>query len=161
MNKPRISIIAAIGTNNVLGKNNTLLWQIPEDFKHFKETTMGHPVIMGRKTFESIGKPLPGRDNIVISRSAESVHPDAIMAPSLAEAIEKATTLEQTEIFVLGGGQIYEQAMSLTDRIYLTVVDTAPEGDTYFPDYSMFTKKISEKKSKDANYSYTFLVLEK
>jgi len=164
MSKPRISIIAAIGTNRVLGKDNALLWRIPEDFKRFKAITTGHPVIMGRKTFESIGRPLPNRKNIVISRNAgktPGIHPEVEMASSLDDAIQKASGLDQSEIFILGGGQIYEQGMALADRLYLTLVDTAPEGDTYFPDYSLFSKKISEEKSSDENFSYSFLVFEK
>jgi len=161
MKTPKISLIAAIGTNRVLGKNNTMPWQIPEDFKRFKEITMGHPVIMGRKTYESIGKPLPGRKNIIISRTTIPIHPDVVMASSIEDAIEKGQFYDENEIFILGGGQIYEQSMGISDRLYLTVIDAAPEGDTFFPDYSMFSKVISEQKSKDANYSYTFFVLEK
>jgi dihydrofolate reductase len=163
MDKPRVSIIVAIAKNGVIGstKTNSLLWSIPEDFKHFKDITMGHPIIMGRKTFQSIGRPLPGRTSIVISSDPKPVHPDAIMADSLEDALAKAAKLDQKEVFIIGGGQIYSMSLPFTDRIYATVVDIAPEGDVFFPDYSMFSKVISKRESKDENYSYTFYELEK
>ena len=163
METPKISIIVAIAKNGVIGstKTNSLLWSIPEDFNHFKTTTMGHPMIMGRKTFQSIGKPLPGRTSIVISSDAKQVHPDAVMATSIQDAIAKASALDQKEIFIIGGGQIYAQALPFTNKLYVTIVDISPHGDVYFPDYSKFSKVTSKKESKDENYSYTFYELEK
>lgn len=163
MNTPIVSIVVAIAKNGVIGstKTNDLLWRIPEDFKHFKDITMGHPIIMGRKTFESIGKPLPGRTSIVISSEDRQVHPDVIMASSIEDALSKAKTLDTKEVFVIGGGQIYALALPFTDRLYATVVDLSPDGDVYFPDYSMFSKVVSKEESKDENYTFTYYVLEK
>lgn len=159
MNKPVISLVSAIGRNRELGKDNKLLWDIPEDMKHFRELTSGHPVIMGRKTFESIGRPLPNRTNIVVSRDPNYVAPKCIAVDSLQKAIERAKQVEQDEIFVIGGGQIYEQAMPLADKLYLTIVDADFEADTFFPDYSEFKKVVSKRQSKDLHYRYTFLEL--
>ena len=161
MNKPQISLIAALSENRVIGKDNTLPWHIPEDLKHFKEVTSGHPVIMGRKTFESIGRLLPKRLNIVVSRDPAYKVEGATMANSLDKAIEIATNYDANEVFVIGGGQIFEQSMAFADRLYLTVVHTEIEGDAFFPEYSDFTKVISRKEGQSENYSYTFLTLEK
>lgn len=123
--------------NLVIGKDNKLLWHIPEDFKHFKRVTMGKPVIMGRKTYQSIGKPLPGRPNIVITSKPGDIQGDVTIVATLEEAIVRATGMAQEtgidEIFIIGGGQIYEIAMPVTDRIYLTVINQDFEGDTFFP----------------------------
>lgn len=132
-----ISAIAAMSRNFVIGKDNKLLWHIPEDFKHFKTTTMGKPVIMGRKTYESLGKPLPGRTNIVITGKPNQVTGDIVIVTTVDEAISKAKQIAAetnvNEIFIIGGGQIYEAAMPQTDRIYLTVINQDYEGDTFFP----------------------------
>lgn len=160
----KISLIAAIGKNRELGKGNSLLWDIPEDMKHFRETTRGHAVIMGRKTFESIGRPLPERTNIIITRDASYlIHDTSVkVVHSLEEALEFGKTIEQEELFIIGGAQIYELAKPYADKLYLTVVDKKfPEADAYFPDYSKFGNIIAEKKSRDENYSYKFLELEK
>ncbi len=160
MNKPLISIIAAIGSNRELGKNNKLLWNIPEDFKRFKELTINHPVIMGRKTFESIGKPLPNRTNIIITHDKNYKEEGCFVTHSLEEALELAKTKDDNEIFIIGGGQIYEQAIGIADKLYLTSIDGTFDADTYFPDYSRFKKVVSRKISKFNQYKYTFLVLE-
>lgn len=125
-----ITIIAAIGKNRALGKNNQLLWHLPNDLKRFKEVTSGHDVIMGRKTLESLGKPLPDRHNIVITRNKDYHAPGCTLAHSLRDALKKSTGEDP---FILGGGEIYEQAMDLADILDLTLVDTAPEADTFFP----------------------------
>ena len=161
MNNPRISLIAALSENRVIGKENSLPWHIPEDLKHFKEVTSGHPVIMGRKTFESIGRLLPKRLNIVISRDKSYVVEGATMANSLEEALEIAGNYDKKEIFVIGGGQIFEQAMQYADRLYLTLVHTELEGDAFFPDFSKYTKIIDEREGETDQYRYTFLTLEK
>lgn len=155
-----ISIIAVIGKNRELGKDNHLLWNIPSDLKRFREITKGHPVIMGRKTFQSIGHPLPNRTNIVISREKEI--PGVIVVHSLDEAIEKAnSTPGVEEIFVIGGGSVYAQAIGRADRLYLTVVDAAaPGADTFFPDYSRFTKVIEEFSHEENGIRYTYRTLE-
>ena len=153
-----LSIIAVIGKNRELGKDNHLLWNIPSDLARFRQITKGHPVIMGRKTFESIGHPLPNRTNIVIT-SRESI-PGVIVARSLDDAIGKAKG--NNEIFVIGGGQIYAQAIDRADRLYLTVVDAvAPDADAFFPDYSRFTKVIEQSPQEENGIHYTYSTLER
>jgi dihydrofolate reductase len=161
MKKPIVSIIAAIGTNQELGKNNKLLWHIPQDFARFKKITLSHPVIMGRTTFCSIGKPLPGRVNIVVTRDKNFKADRVIICHSLEEAIDKAKRKDNKEIFVIGGGQIYEQAIKFADKLYLTLVKGNFDADTFFPDYSQFTKVVYKKEGQDDNYRYTFLELVK
>ena len=134
---PTISLIVAAADNNVIGGDNKMLWHIPEDFKHFKNVTMGKPCIMGRKTFESIvaslGKPLPGRVNIVVSRKNPQ-YEGALTVKDLDEAFDQAGKVEGvSEIMVIGGAQIYAQALPRADRIYLTRVHQSPEGDATFP----------------------------
>ncbi len=158
--KPLISIIAAIGENREIGKNNKLLWHIPEDFKRFKEMTSGYPVIMGRKTFESIGKPLPNRTNIIITRDKNYKSENCLITYSLEEAIQLAKTKDDKEIFIIGGGQIYEQAIGIADKLYLTVVKGGFDADTFFPVYSRFSKIVFRKESQSNQYKYTFLELE-
>ncbi len=132
-----VAAIAAMSRNFAIGKDNQLLWHIPDDFRHFKETTMGKPIIMGRKTYESLGKPLPGRANIVITSKPDQIEGDVTIVASIDEAIAKAkqiaTETGMDEIFIIGGGQIYEAAMPQTQRIYLTVINQDYEGDTFFP----------------------------
>ena len=132
---PEIVIIAAVARNRVIGKDNRLLWHIPEDMAHFKALTAGHTVIMGRKTWESLPerfRPLPGRRNIVITRQAGYAAPGAELASSLEKALELASTA--TVAFVIGGEQIYRQAMAVADRLEITEVGLEPEGDAWFPE---------------------------
>lgn len=159
--KPTISIICAIAKNRAIGKNNQLLWHIPEDFKHFKETTSGHPIMMGQKTFESIGRPLPNRRNIVITNDEKFCAEGCEVVYSIDEAIKKACEVEKDEIFFIGGGMIYQQTIGLADKLYLTVVDKEFEADTFFPEYNKFTKIVSERKSGNEELAYTFLELTK
>lgn len=166
MSKPLISIIAAIGSNRELGKDNKLLWQIPEDLKRFKELTLNHPVIMGRKTFQSIGRPLPGRTNIIITHEINYQVKECFVTHSLGEAIKLASNkpavakaTEDKEIFIIGGGQIYEQAIGIADKLYLTLIDGTFDADTFFPDYSRFKKVVYKKEGKFHQYKYTFLEL--
>lgn len=163
-----ISLIAAIGKNRELGKDNKLLWHLPEDLKRFKELTNGHPIIMGRKTFESIGRVLPSRTNIVITRDPQSAerkvqnNDNLVFVKSLEEAVDVARQSDGGgEIFVIGGGQIFEQAMDMADRLYLTIVDREYEADTYFPECDQFSSVANEKKSSYDGVRYTFLDLEK
>ncbi len=151
-----MSIIVAIGSSRELGKDNKLLWHIPEDMKRFKQLTYGHLVIMGRTTYESIGSKLPGRINIIVSHNKNYIAEGCIVAHSLDEAIEVAKANETEEFFIIGGGQIYAQVMNLANKLYITVVDGNFEADTYFPDYSEFKKVIAKKEGKDINYKYTF-----
>jgi dihydrofolate reductase len=176
-----LSIIAAIGKNRELGYQNKLLWNLPDDLKHFKKITEGHTVIMGRKTFESIGRPLPNRKNIIITRDDDFQADSCEIAHSLDSAIQiaqqhcnperseaKSKDLVQgdcqdsssrsvgtqndkrCEIFIIGGAQIYEQALPFCDKLYLTLVDDSHEADVYFPDYSEF-KNISIIEKKEYN----------
>lgn len=140
-NKAPIVIVAGIGRNTrAIGKNNELLWHVPADLKRFKELTLGHPIIMGRKTFESIltilGKPLPGRTNIVITRDHTYTHEGVTVAHSLAEALSKAEEENPKEIHIGGGAELYKQVLPQTDRLHLTFYDDDQAGDTYFPDFT-------------------------
>lgn len=137
--KAEIHIVVAFGKNRELGLNNKLLWHLPEDLKRFKKLTKGHPVIMGRKTFESIlgylGKPLPNRKNIVITRNKNYKAPESVsVVGSLDEAIEEASKFD-TEIHIGGGTQIYKEALPHVDWLHVTHVDASPEADTYFPEF--------------------------
>lgn len=164
--KPRISIVVALGNNRAIGKNNELLWRIPDDLKRFKILTLNHPIIMGRKTFESIlqilKKPLPQRTSIVVTRDPKWSYPGVITVHSLEEALRKARVLTRREVFIAGGAQIYTQALPLVDRLYLTLIDDQKEGDAYFPQYEKdFTKVISDE-SRDYNgLTYRWLTLER
>lgn len=131
-----------------LGFQNELLVKMSSDLKRFKEITSGHPVIMGRKTFESIGKALPNRTNIVVTRNEDWNAPEVIRASAIKEAIEKAKEIDR-EIFIIGGGEIYKAALPYTDRLYLTLVDSDKPADAFFPDYSEFTKVIEQETLTD------------
>src|SRR5687768_9857959 len=128
-----ISLIVAAGENNAIGKNNHLPWRLPDEMRHFKNTTMGHPVIMGRKTFESNDNPLPGRLNIVITRNMDFQAKGCAVVHSLDEALKEASKENIEEVFVIGGEEIFRQALPIADRLYLTRVHYAFEGDTFFP----------------------------
>lgn len=133
----RVSAIAAIGKNRELGTKNRLSWRIPEDFRRVKELTMGHPLIMGRKTHESIGRPLPGRTSIVVTRDADYAAEGCIVAHSLEEALAEAREIHKEEIFIFGGAEIYKLALPYTDRLYLTLIDDEDaEADAFFPEYA-------------------------
>jgi len=161
-NNPKISLLVAISKNRAIGKENQLLFSIPADLKRFKQLTLNHPVIMGRKTFESIGRPLPERTNIVITRDRGYKAEGVTVTYSLTEAIETARNTEQQEIFIIGGGQIYEAAMPVADRLYVTVIDThVDNADTFFPEYPHFTKVLLKEENKHDGLKYTFYELEK
>jgi dihydrofolate reductase len=129
-----ISLVVAASINNAIGKNNQLLWHLPNDLKFFKNTTWGSVVIMGRKTFESVNKPLPGRINIVITRQPDWIAEGVKVAQNLDHALQLAKETNCKELFVIGGGEIYNLALPLADRVYLTRVNTNIEGDTFFPE---------------------------
>lgn len=162
-----ISLIAAIDQNRGLGKNNQLLFKIPEDMKRFRALTTGHVVVMGRKTYESIGHPLPNRTNIVVTRDTNYKAPGCMVVHSLDEAIKKADVVaasyaaDKQEIFIIGGGELYKQAIDKTDKLYLTLVEGVYDADTFFPEYSNFSKVLDRKDSSDATYTYTFVDLKK
>lgn len=157
----KISLIAAISENKVIGRDNDLPWHIPEDLKRFKEITKGHPVIMGRKTYESIGRLLPNRTNIIITRDKTYQVEEAVIVNSLEEAIQEGKKVDDREMFIIGGGQIFKQAIDVADKLYLTIVHSTIDGDVYFPDYSHFTKEVYRRDSSNDSYTYTFLDLEK
>jgi dihydrofolate reductase len=156
-----IHIIVAASKNHVIGKDNKLLWHLPNDLKYFKAVTTGHPIIMGRKTFESIGKPLPNRQNIVVSRTSYNIGSNLIFAHSLDYAIRVAQKFD-SEIFIIGGGEIYRQALPLADKIHFTLVDTTIDGDTFFPELNETEWEIesAEFHAKDEKHAfdYTFLI---
>lgn len=156
-----ISIIAAISENRALGKDNKLIWHIPEDLKRFKKITSSHPVIMGRKTFESIGSPLPQRVNIVITKDSHYQADGCVVVHSLDEAIQKAQETTPSEIFIIGGGQIFTQAIGIVDKLYLTIVKGDHVADVFFPDYSAFKKIVYQQEASSNGYTYTFIDLEK
>lgn len=136
----RVTLLAAVARNGVIGVDGDLPWHLPEDLAFFKATTMGHPIVMGRTTFESIGRALPGRRTIVVTRSPTWRHDGVETASSLAAAIQLAAPHPgDAEVFVVGGGQVYAQAMPIADRLLLTEVDAEPRGDTYFPEVSTRT----------------------
>ena len=127
-----VTLIAAVGRNGVIGADNDMPWHLPEDFAFFKRTTMGHPMVMGRKTFDSIGRVLPGRRTIVVTRQPDWSHSDVETAHSLSEALSLAGPAD--EVFVCGGGQVYAEALPWAQRLLITEVDQSPEGDVRFPD---------------------------
>jgi dihydrofolate reductase len=134
MKKPRIAIIAAMAKNRVIGIDNTLPWRLPEDLRHFKALTTGHHILMGRKTWESLGRPLPGRTSVVISRSRDLQLPGCIVVHSIEEAI--AACAGDDEIFFIGGAELYRQALQHADRIYLTEIQADFAGDAWFPEFN-------------------------
>ena len=158
-----ISIIVAIAKNGVIGDKNTLLWHLREDMIHFRTITSGHPVVMGRKTYDSIGRPLPKRTNVVITRDTELQIEGCTMAHSLTEAVEIFDSSE--EVFIIGGAQIYNQAMPLADRLYLTIIDKEYEGDSSFPeiDYNSWRQISCEKfeRGEAFEYPFSFITLER
>jgi dihydrofolate reductase len=140
-----ISLVVAASLNNAIGKDNQLLWHLPNDLRFFKNTTWGCPVIMGRKTFESVGKPLPGRTNIIVTRQENWSAQDTITAFGLDQAIEIANSCGCNDIFIIGGAEIYKIALPLAHRIYLTRVHTNIEGDAFFPELdSAHWKMVTE-----------------
>lgn len=158
----RRSMIAAVGANRELGAKNALLWHIPEDFAHFKAVTMGKPVIMGMNTYRSIGKPLPGRLNIVLSRTTMEI-PGVHVVGSLAEAYAVAEASGATEVFNIGGESVYALGLSDTDRLYITEVQaTFPEADAFFPEYkTLFSTVVDERESSGGEFIYSFKILER
>ncbi|OJI06211.1 hypothetical protein BK004_04795 [bacterium CG10_46_32] len=163
MQKPIISAIAAIGKNRELGLGGKLPWHIPEDLAHFKKTTLGHPVIMGRKTFESLGiyKPLPGRLNVVITRNPDYQAEGAVVVSSVEDAIAEAEKHDQEEIFIIGGGEIFKLAMHLVNRLYVTIIDAEFEADAFFPEYAEFGRVVEKRELETDAYHISFVTLER
>lgn len=158
-----ISIIAAVARNGIIGQDNRLIWYIPEDLRRFKALTLGRPVIMGRKTFESLKRPLPARINIVISRNPDYKASCAMVVHSLPEALTLFNPDRET--FVIGGAEIYAQALPLADRLYLTEIDADYEGDTKFPAWDRSQWEVIEEerhaRGKNFPHPFSFLVYER
>ena len=165
----KVSLIVAVSQNGMIGKDNDLIWHLPKDMKFFKDTTLGHHVIMGRKNFESIPhkfRPLPNRINIVITRRSDYKAEDSIVVNSVEEALKVAKSNVENEAFIIGGGQIYKLALeaNLIDRIYLTKIHHSFDGDTFFPELSSDWEEIKREdcfKDDNHKYDYSFIVLEK
>ena len=161
----RISLIVAKSENNVIGRNNELPWHLKDDLQNFKKLTMGHHILMGRKTFESIGKVLPGRMSLVISNEPRANSENVFWFNSIFRAIKQAERNGETELFIIGGEKIYKYALSLIDRIYLTEVRATVEGNAFFPQLSLKNwKKVSEVnvvKNASNDYDYSVQVLDR
>lgn len=161
--KPRISVIAALARNRVIGIENRLPWRLPEDLAHFKALTLGHPILMGRRTFESLGRPLPGRTNIVITRNPAYRREGCLVADSIPAAL--ALCADADEVFFIGGADLYAQAIPLADRLYLTEVDIEATGDAWFPDYDrsafMEVSRESHQGEKGDALRFDFVVYER
>jgi dihydrofolate reductase len=165
----KIVLIAAFAQNRVVGIENRLPWHLPEDLKYFKRTTSGKAIIMGRKTYDSIGRPLPNRTNIVITRNPDFTAPGVKVVVSLEAAIELAKEVnyinDVDEVMIIGGASIYESALPIADRLYLTHVHAEVEGDAYFPEMNFQqwseTSREDYKASEQNPYDYSFVVYEK
>ena len=159
-----ITIVVAAGKKNEIGKGNELLWHLPKDLKHFKEITNGHPVIMGRKTYDSIGKPLPNRTNIVVTRKDDWFEEGILIVNTLKEALKHAQKIDP-EVFVIGGGNIYQQSIEKADRIELTRVDGTFDADTFFPEINPKEWRIVEEqcfeKDETNAFDYCFQTFER
>lgn len=154
-------IAAMSDSDQGIGSHNQLLWHIPEDLSHFKKVTLGHPVIMGSKTFRSIGRALPGRKNIVLTLQEGENFEGATVCHDVQEALDIAAAHDQEEIFVIGGATIYKTLLPYADRLYLTLVPGDYEADTFFPDYSDFSRVVSEESAQTKVGLITFLTLER
>jgi dihydrofolate reductase len=155
-----ISTIVAVAKNNVIGKDNDIPWYLPADLQHFKKITLGHHVLMGRNCYESIGKPLPKRTNVIITRDAYFLSSNCIIARSVEEALEIAYKNKEEEVFIIGGGQIYEQTKELWTKLYLTEVDLDIDGDVFFPDLNykewQLVSEVKHFKDEKNEYDYVF-----
>jgi dihydrofolate reductase len=161
----KLSIIAALGRNRAIGYQNQLPWRLPADLQRFKQLTLGHHILMGRKTFESIGRPLPGRTSIIITRQPEYKVEGCLVVHSLEEAIALAKARGEQEAFVIGGADIYAQALSIADRMYLTLVEAAPEADAFFPAFDEkdweLTEELSFAPDEKHPHAMRFVTLQK
>lgn len=157
----RLSIIAAVASNRVIGINNALPWRLPEDLKRFRALTMGHHIIMGRKTYESLGRLLPGRTTVIVSRSRDYVVPGALVADSLKTAL--ALCGDDTEVFVIGGAQLYRDGLPLADRLYLTEIAAEFAGDAHFPDYERFSWQeiFRESHVSESGLPFSYITLDR
>ena len=159
-----ITLVVALGRNREIGKDNQLLWQMPKDLKHFKDITSGHPIVMGRKTYESIGKPLPNRTNIVVSRKENWFEEGILIVGSLKEALKFAKKIDE-EVMVIGGADIFKQTIDLADKLEVTLVDEAFDADTFFPkidtkDWVLVKDEVQETDEKNP-YPFSFKTYER
>lgn len=164
----KISLIAALDKNKVIGKNNDLPWHLPDDMKYFMQTTMGHPVIMGRKNFDSIPpkyRPLPGRTNIVLTRQKGFSSPGILVCHTAEEALEVASKENSEELFIIGGAEIYRLFIDRADYLYLTQIDAAVKGDTFFPDFNPTEWRQVKRNHHEADqrheFAFDFVVFER
>ena len=160
-----ISLVVAAANNNVIGKDNQLVWNLPNDMKFFKNVTWGMPVVMGRKTFESLGKPLPGRKNIILTRQSNWNVEGTVAVKNIDDAILLVNEMDVKEMMVIGGGEIFKMIFPRANRIYITRVDAAPEGDAFFPEIDPKEWKLVSKKDHEADakhkYNYSFQTWER
>ncbi len=160
-----ISTIVAVAKNNVIGKDNDIPWYLPADLKYFKKITTGHHIVMGRKCYESIGRPLPKRTNVVVTRNPFFIATGCLITHNVAEAVQLAEANGEEEVFIIGGGQIYEIALPHVDRIYLTEVNLEVDGDIFFPEIDLqnwkLIKETNHKADEKNEYDYTFKVLQR
>jgi len=163
--QPVLSAIVAMSENRTIGKDNKLPWHLPADLKHFKEITTGHYIVMGRKTFESIGKSLPNRTNVVLSRDSQFIAPGCHVVNTIETAIDMARKDQQAEIFIIGGAEIYRQLLPKINRLYLTVVHAEVEGDAWFPELSPNEWREVSREQHQADeknaYAYSFITMER
>lgn len=155
----KISIIVAKAKNDVIGKDNELVWKLSSDLKLFKKLTTGHHIIMGRKTYESVGRPLPNRTSVVVTRNREYSLPEGhIVAHSLKEAIQVCIGKQLSQVFIIGGAEIYKEALPIADELFITHVDASPEGDAFFPpiDTAIWQPISTEHYEKDKNNQFSF-----
>jgi dihydrofolate reductase len=158
---PLLTLVVAYSDNRVIGRDNALPWKLPGDLAHFKRTTLGSPIIMGRKTWESLGRPLPGRTNVVVSRNADYAAPGAVVATTLQAAIDACGNVPHA--YVIGGAQIYEQAIPLAQRVIATEVHAHVEGDAFFPGLAaaQWREASREAQPQENGYDYDFVVYER
>lgn len=161
MSEGPIALVVAMAENRVIGRGNALPWKISEDLRFFKKITMGKPIIMGRKTYQSIGRPLPGRTNIVISRDPDFSAEGVKTAPDLETAIKLAKLESPEEIMIIGGAQIYALALPMAQRIYLTEVHEKIEGDAWFPDYNAAEWRETAREDFEGNPAFSFVTLDR
>lgn len=158
MSEVKLALIAAMARNRVIGRDNAMPWHLPEDLRYFKATTLGKPIVMGRKTFDSLGRPLPGRTNIVVSRQSDLTLEGAQVFASIDAALSAARQQAQAdgvdEVMVIGGDNLYRQTLERADRIYLTRIDSEPEGDAWFPDFDEQAWTLASERAVEAGEGY-------
>ena len=160
-----ISQIAAMSRNRVIGKNNKLPWHMPDDLAYFFRLTRRHHIIMGRRNFEANGKALPNRLNIVVTRNTNFIAPGCIVVSSIKDALKYSESKGASKVFIVGGGEIYQASLDITDKIYLTIIDTNIEGDVFFPELNMDHWRVISEEAHSADvrnpYNYTYYIFEK